>query len=299
MTPVLALDFISPQRLWLMLAVGVLAAVYVALQWRRRHYAVRFTNVALLDKVAPKRPGWRRHLVAALFLATGAFQVIAFAGPQTQSRIPRERATVMLAIDTSLSMDATDVDPSRIEGAKQAATAFLESVPPKINVGLVSFNARAIILVPPSLDRERVRTAISTLTLGNGTAIGDAILSSLEALKAAPPDEQGTQPPAAIVLLSDGKTTVGTPDSEAARIAADAGVPVSTIAFGTPDGRIRSPDTGTYIAVPVDEQALSKIADTTGGQFFGAKSTDELRSIYANIGSAVGAGSVRATAVPR
>ena len=288
MTPVLALDFISPQRLWLMLAVGVLAAVYVALQWRRRHYAVRFTNVALLDKVAPKRPGWRRHLVAALFLATGAFQVIAFAGPQTQSRIPRERATVMLAIDTSLSMDATDVDPSRIEGAKQAATAFLESVPPKINVGLVSFNARAIILVPPSLDRERVRTAISTLTLGNGTAIGDAILSSLEALKAAPPDEQGTQPPAAIVLLSDGKTTVGTPDSEAARIAADAGVPVSTIAFGTPDGRIRSPDTGTYIAVPVDEQALSKIADTTGGQFFGAKSTDELRSIYANIGSAVG-----------
>jgi Ca-activated chloride channel family protein len=288
MTPVLALDFISPQRLWLMLAVGVLAAVYVALQWRRRHYAVRFTNVALLDKVAPKRPGWRRHLVAALFLATGAFQVIAFAGPQTQSRIPRERATVMLAIDTSLSMDATDVDPSRIEGAKQAATAFLESVPPKINVGLVSFNARAIILVPPSLDRERVRTAISTLTLGNGTAIGDAILSSLEALKAAPPDEQGTQPPAAIVLLSDGKTTVGTPDSEAARIAADAGVPVSTIAFGTPDGRIRSPDTGTYISVPVDEQALSKIADTTGGQFFGAKSTDELKSIYGNIGSAVG-----------
>lgn len=288
MTPVLALDFISPQRLWLMLAVGVVAAVYVALQWRRRHYAVRFTNIALLDKVAPKRPGWRRHLVAALFIATGALQVVAFAGPQKQSRIPRERATVILAIDTSLSMDATDVDPSRIAGAKEAALAFVEAVPPKINIGLVSFNARAIILVPPSTDRDRVRTAINGLSLGNGTAIGDAILSSLEALKAAPPDEQGTQPPAAIVLLSDGKTTVGTPDSEAARIAAEAKVPISTIAFGTPDGRIRSPDTGTYISVPVDEEALHRIADATGGSFFGAKSTDELKSIYANIGSAVG-----------
>src|SRR5438477_10773792 len=92
MTPVLALDFISPQRLWLLLVVGVVAAAYVALQWRRRHYAVRFTNVELLDKVAPKRPGWRRHLVAALFLATGALQVIAFAGPERQSRIPRARA---------------------------------------------------------------------------------------------------------------------------------------------------------------------------------------------------------------
>jgi len=288
MTPVFALDFISPQRLWLMLAVGVVAAVYVALQWRRRHYAVRFTNIALLDKVAPKRPGWRRHLVAALFIATGALQVVAFAGPQKQSRIPRERATVILAIDTSLSMDATDVDPSRIAGAKEAALAFVEAVPPKINIGLVSFNARAIILVPPSTDRDRVRTAINGLSLGNGTAIGDAILSSLEALKAAPPDEQGTQPPAAIVLLSDGKTTVGTPDSEAARIAAEAKVPISTIAFGTPDGRIRSPDTGTYISVPVDEEALHRIADATGGSFFGAKSTDELKSIYANIGSAVG-----------
>jgi Ca-activated chloride channel family protein len=288
MTPVLALDFISPQRLWLLLAIVALAAVYVALQWRRRHYAVRFTNVELLDRVAPKRPGWRRHLVAALFLATGALQIIAFAGPEKQSRIPRERATVILAVDVSLSMDATDVEPSRLVGAKEAALSFLDKVPPKINIGLVSFNSRAIILVPPSTDRDRVRTAINNLTLGNGTAIGDAILSSLEALKAAPPDEQGTQPPAAIVLLSDGKTTVGTPDSEAARIAAEAGVPVSTIAFGTQEGRIRSPDTGGSIPVPVDEEALAKIADATGGASFGAESTDELKSVYSNIGSAVG-----------
>ena len=288
MTPVLALDFISPQRLWLLLAVGVLAAVYVALQWRRRSYAVRFTNVDLLDKVAPRRPGWRRHLVAALFLATGALQVVAFAGPEKQSRIPRERATVILAVDVSLSMEATDVEPSRLAGAQEAALSFLDAVPPKINIGLVSFSSRAIILVPPSTDRERVRNAIGDLSLGNGTAIGDAILSSLEALKAAPPDEQGTQPPAAIVLLSDGKTTVGTPDSEAARIAAEAGIPISTIAFGTRQGRIRSPEGGSFISVPVDEEALSRIADATGGATFDAQSTAELKSIYADIGSAVG-----------
>lgn len=288
MTPVFALDFISPQRLWLLLAVGVLAAVYVALQWQRRHYAVRFTNVDLLDKVAPKRPGWRRHLVAALFLTTGALQVVAFAGPEQMSRIPRERATVVLAVDVSLSMDATDVEPSRLAGAKEAALTFLDAVPEKINIGLVSFNSRAVILVPPSIDRDRVRTAINNLELGNGTAIGDAILSSLESLKAAPPDEQGTQPPAAIVLLSDGKTTVGTPDSEAARIAAEAGVPVSTIAFGTRAGRIRSPESGTFIQVPVDEEALESIADATGGASFGAQSTAELKSIYSDIGSAVG-----------
>jgi Ca-activated chloride channel family protein len=288
MTPVFALEFISPGRLWLLLVVAALAAIYAAMQLRRRHYAVRFTNVELLDRVAPKRPGWRRHLVAALFLATGALQIVAFAGPEKQSRIPRERATVILAVDVSLSMDATDVEPSRIAGAKEAALTFVESVPPKINIGLVSFNSRAIILVPPSTDRDRVRTAIDNLELGNGTAIGDAILSSIEALKAAPPDEQGTQPPAAIVLLSDGKTTVGTPDSEAARIASEAGVPVSTIAFGTQEGRIRSPDTGGSIPVPVDEEALSRIADATGGASFGAESTDELKSVYANIGSAVG-----------
>lgn len=288
MTPVFALDFISPMRLWLLLVIAALAGIYAALQWRRRHYAVRFTNVELLDRVAPKRPGWRRHIVAALFLATGALQIVAFAGPEKMSRIPRERATVMLAIDVSLSMDATDVEPSRLVGAQEAALSFLDAVPEKINIGLVSFNSRAIILVPPSTDRDRVRTAIDNLTLGNGTAIGDAILSSLEALKAAPPDEQGTQPPAAIVLLSDGKTTVGTPDSEAARIAAEAGVPVSTIAFGTQEGRIRSPDSGGFIPVPVDEEALSRIADATGGASFGAESTEELKSVYANIGSAVG-----------
>jgi Ca-activated chloride channel homolog len=288
MMPLFALDFISPTRLWLLAAVAAITGVYVALQFRRRHYAVRFTNVDLLDKVAPRRPGWRRHLVAALFLATGAFQVVAFAGPQHMDRIPRERATVMLAIDTSLSMEATDVDPSRIEGAKAAALAFLDSIPSKINVGLVSFSARAIIRVPPSTDRDLIRNSINTLTLGNGTAIGDAIISSLEALKAAPADDKGTQPPAAIVLMSDGKTTAGTPNSEASRQASEAGVPVSTIAFGTPDGRVRIPETGQVISVPVDEDALHQIADDTKGSFYDAQSSAELKAIYENIGSAIG-----------
>lgn len=288
MSPIFALDFLAPERLWLLAALAALAAIYVALQFRRRQYAVRFTNVELLDRVAPKRPGWRRHLVAALFLSAFAAQIVAFAGPQRLGRVPRERATVILAIDTSLSMEATDVEPSRLVGAKEAAKAFLDEVPSRINVGLVSFNGRAIIRVAPSLDRDLVRTAIDSLQLGQGTAIGDAILSSLEALKSAPADETGTQPPAAVVLMSDGKTTIGTPDSEASRVAKESGIPVSTIAFGTNSGTIRNPDTGARQAVPVDAEALQRIADATGGEFFDAQSTEELKSIYTNIGSAIG-----------
>jgi Ca-activated chloride channel family protein len=288
MTNVLALSFLAPGRLWLLVAVVALAGVYAALQTRRKKYAVRFTNVDLLDKVAPKRPGWRRHLVAALFLLSGALQIIAFAGPTRTTEVPRERATVMMAIDTSLSMEATDVQPSRILAAKEAAKTFLDQVPPKINVGLVSFNGRAVVRVPPTIDRNQVRTAIDSLTLGEGTAIGEAILAALEGLKAAPADEQGTQPPAVIVLMSDGKTTTGTPDSEAVRLAGEAGVPVSTIAFGTAEGTILLPGSSQSVRVPVDEQALEEIATATSGSFYDAQSAAELREVYRNIGSAVG-----------
>lgn len=289
MSPLFALEFISPRRLWLLVAVAGLAALYVFVQLRRKQYAVRFTNVDLLDKIAPKRPGWRRHMVAAFFISTFLFQVVAFAGPQRLGRVPRERATVILALDVSLSMEATDVAPSRIEGAKEAAKVFLEQVPPKINVGLVTFNQRAIIRVAPTIDRDLVVRAIDGLQLGTGTAIGDAIISSLEALKSAPTDETGTQPPAVIVLMSDGKTTYGTPDSEAIQRAKDVGIAVSTIAFGTQGGTIRNPESsGGRLNVPVDEEALRRIAVETQGEFFDAQSTEELKSIYSNLGSAVG-----------
>ena len=284
----LALEFSEPVRLWLLAAVAGLLAAYVALQFTRRKYTVRFTNIALLDKVAPKGPGVRRHVVAAGFLLCIGLQVLAFAGPRRIERVPRERATVMLAIDVSLSMQATDVAPSRIEGAKEAAKAFLEELPAKFNVGLVSFSRTAVVKVSPTKDHQQVLAAIDTLQLGEGTAIGDAIVASLDAIKTVPADEEGTPPPAVIIVMSDGKTTYGTPDELATARAADAGITVSTIAFGTPNGTITLPSERTPVAVPADREALAKIARDSGGTAYGAESTAELKEVYKGIGSSVG-----------
>ncbi len=284
----LAIEFSEPVRLWLLAAVAGLLAAYVAVQFTRRKYAVRFTNLALLDKVAPKGPGIRRHVVAAGFLVCIGLQVLAFAGPQRVERVPRERATVMLAIDVSLSMQATDVAPSRIEGAKEAAKAFLDELPAKFNVGLVSFSRTAVVKVSPTKDHQQILAAIDTLQLGEGTAIGDAIVASLDAIKSVPADEEGTPPPAVIIVMSDGKTTYGTPDELATARAAEAGITVSTIAFGTPDGTITLPSERTPVAVPADREALAKIANDSGGTAYDAETTAELKEVYQGIGSSVG-----------
>jgi Ca-activated chloride channel family protein len=284
----LAIEFSQPNRLWLLAAVAGLLAAYVAVQFTRRKYAVRFTNLDLLDKVAPKGPGLRRHAVAAGFLACIGLQVLAYAGPQRVERVPRERATVMLAIDVSLSMQATDVDPSRIEGAKSAAKTFLEQLPAKFNVGLVSFSRTAVVKVAPTKDHQQVLAAIDTLQLGEGTAIGDAIVASLDAIKTVPADEEGTPPPAVIIVMSDGKTTYGTPDDMATARAAEAGITVSTIAFGTPEGTITLPNERNPVPVPADREALAKIAHDSGGTAYDAESTAELNDVYKDIGSSVG-----------
>jgi Ca-activated chloride channel family protein len=290
-------NFTSPERLWILLAVVAAAAAYVVLQITRRHtYAVRFTNLDLLDKVAPSQPRWRKHVVAGTFLACLALQVIAFAQPTRSEKVPRERATVILAIDVSLSMEATDVAPSRLEGAKIAAKAFLDQVPARLNVGLVAFSQAASIRVSPTTDRDAVRQAIDALTLGSGTGMGEAISASLEAIKQAPGvDDSGKAPPGVIVLMSDGKPT-GTSEAEANnRVengiaqAKAADVPISTIAFGTPTGSIADPRTpGARIAVPADPATLAHIADATGGKTFDAQSTEALTKVFTDIGSAVG-----------
>jgi Ca-activated chloride channel family protein len=281
------MTFLSPERLLLLIVVGVLAIGYLVLQGRRRTYAVRFTNVELLDSVAPRMPGWRRHVPAALFLVAAGLMVVAFARPARNTDVARERATVILAIDTSLSMEADDVVPNRIEGAREAALVFLETVPDRLNVGLVSFNGIATVRVPPTLNHDSVARAIENLDLGEATAIGEAIFASLEAIEAQLPDADGTRPPARIVLMSDGFTTAGRPDELGIEAARTAGVPVSTIAFGTDRGVIDVPEEG-LVPVPVDTDALAAIADGTGGQFFAAASTDELEAIYTDIGSSVG-----------
>ena len=248
---------------------------------------MRFTNLALLDQVAPKRPGWRRHVPAALFLLAMSTLILGFAQPARDVKVPRERATIMLALDTSLSMEATDVSPSRIEAAQSAAKAFVDQLPARINLGLVTFNGNASLRVTPTTDREAVKQAIDDAQLGERTAIGEAIFTSLDALKQVPASD-GTEVPARIVLMTDGTTTDGRSNDSAVAAAKEANVPVSTIAFGTDAGTITIPQEPLPIPVPVDKEALKSIAADTNGKFYSAASESELKQVYDNIGSSVG-----------
>lgn len=281
-------DFLAPQLLWLLLAVPALLVAYVLLQRRRRRLAVRFTNLELLAQVAPRRPGWRRHAAAAGLLASLALLVLAAARPVQEVQVPRERATIVLAVDVSLSMRATDVDPTRLAAAQAAARNFVADLPDRLNVGLVTFAAAGRVVVPPTTEHAAVERALADLELSEYTAIGEAIFTALDAVRQAPPnpDDPEAPVPAAIVLLSDGETTVGRPNSDGVRAAVDAGVPVSTIAFGTPAGTVEI--NGVLQPVPVDVQALEEIARGTGGRAYAAASADELAEVYADIGSDVG-----------
>jgi len=282
------LVFQHPGRLWLLLAVVVAIIIYVLVQLRQRQYAVRFTNVDLIDKVAPEGPGWYRHIPTALFMGGMIGGILAFADPAAVQAVPSERATVIMAIDTSLSMMADDVSPTRIDGAKDAAQGFVDDLPPEINLGLVSFNGIATIRIPPTTNRAAVKAAIADLDLGEATAIGEAIFASLQAIDDMLPEEGVALPPARVVLMSDGETTVGRQDELAIEAARQAAIPISTIAFGTDGGEIVLEGDPRPIPVPVNEGALELIADGTGGEFFTAVSTDELRDVYTDIGSAVG-----------
>ena len=279
-------SFIAGTRLWLLVGVGGLAIIYVLAQLQRRAYAVRFTNLELLDKVAPSRPGWRRHLSATGFLLALVALVVAFARPAQDTEVPKEQATVVMAIDTSLSMEATDVRPTRLDGAKDAAISFIEELPPNLNLGVVSFNGIATIRVRPSTNHAAAIAAVDSLELGPATAIGEAVFASLDAIKLVT-DENGLTPPARIVLMSDGETTVGRPDEDAVEAAQQAGIPVSTIAFGTDGGVIVLPEEPRPIPVPVNRDKLETIAADTGGGFFTAVSTDELAAVYRDIGSQI------------
>ncbi len=281
------MKFIAEARLWLLLLVGALVVAYFMTQARRRRDTVRFTNVALLASVAPKRPGWRRHLPAAALLAALSLLVVGFARPTRAVKVPREQATVMLAIDVSASMQATDVAPSRFAAARDAARAFTEHLPARFRLGLLSFSGSATVLVPPTNDRAPVLQSLDNLRLGPRTAIGEAIFAALDTV-ASSVDQvpNAKRPPARIVLLSDGATTAGRPNANAAAAAAEAKVPVSTIAFGTDAGTVVVD--GRLIQVPVDRDALREVADTTKGSFFKAASGEELRHVYDDIGSQIG-----------
>jgi Ca-activated chloride channel homolog len=281
-----SLSFLAPARLWLLLAVGALLAAYVVLQRRRPAYAVRFTELELLASVAPRSPGWRRHVPAGLLLLALVALTAAFARPEADVAVPRERATVVVALDVSLSMQATDVDPDRITAARASASAFVDGLPDQFAVGLVSFSGVAQVVVPPTPDHDAVRRAVEQLQLAPSTAIGEAVFAALDAIAMVPGEPGQEPPPARIVLLSDGTSTVGRPLEAAVAAAVDAGVPVSTIAYGTPAGTVEVQ--GRLIPVPVDVPALERLAESTGGTAFTAESGEQLSEVYDDIGSQVG-----------
>jgi Ca-activated chloride channel homolog len=283
--------FLAPGWLWLLLAVAALLAVYLVLQLRRRAFAVRFANLDLLGKLAPKRPGWRRHLAFAALLLALASLTTAMAKPTKDTRVPRDRATVMMAIDVSLSMRAEDVSPNRLEAAQAAAKEFVGLLPPRINLGLVTFSGTATVAVSPTTDRASVLRAIDNVELAERTAIGEAMFSSLDAIKTFQAQLEGSDPaegnaPARIVLLSDGSNTWGRSPEQAVGAAKQASVPVSTIAFGTDTGFIDLE--GQRVVVPVDHEKLKEIADGTGGSYYAAASAEELSSVYRDLGSQIG-----------
>ncbi|MBX6356934.1 MAG: VWA domain-containing protein [Micromonosporaceae bacterium] len=276
------------QPWWLLSVVPVLAvaAAYVWRQLRRRAYAVRFTNVDLLKSLAPKGLGWRRHLAAGAFLVALLALATGMARPSVDAKEPLERATVMLAIDVSLSMEADDVQPNRLAAAQEAAKEFVRQLPDSYNLGLVSFAKSANVLVSPTKDHESVIQAIDGLQLAEATATGEAVFTCLQAIQSVPADGADGPPPARIVLLSDGYRTYGRTIEEAATAASNANVPVSTIAFGTDTGVV---DIGGQLQrVPVDRLSLAQLAETTSGFFYEAASAGELKRVYEDMGSSIG-----------
>jgi Ca-activated chloride channel family protein len=282
------LAFAAPHRLWLLVGVLALAAAYVWVHARRRQVAQRFASPEMLPLLtpSPKRGARRwRHALAMLFLAVVVLSTLGAAQPTVPGKEQRKQATIIVAIDVSDSMGATDVNPTRIAAAEAAARQFVQDLPANFDVGLVTAGAAPQILVSPTKAHQDVLNALMTLKLSPGTALGDAIFTSLAALpKVADPSTTATDAharAARIVLLSDGVTTTGRPDAEAIAAAKEAGVPVSTIGFGTANATVQS--AGQTVSVPVDTTALEAIAKGTDGTFFKAATAAQLRSIYDQI----------------
>lgn len=291
-------DFLHPGRLWLLVGVAILAVAHVVVSLLRQRAAIRFTQADMLHTVAPKRPGWRRHVVAGAQLLGVTAAVIAVAQPVNREVIrPETEGRIMILFDVSLSMEATDVSPSRLAAAQEEALAFVDSVRDDVEVGLVSFSGAVHVEQQPTLDRNRVKRSIERLSLDEATAIGDALYTGVNVLTSAagsgdgdPTDGDADETegasdssPGVIVLLSDGETTFGRDTVEGGEIAQAANVPVFTIAFGTDEGTITDPRSGQTVDVPVQPGPLREVAELTGGQAYEAGSETELSKAYDDI----------------
>ena len=281
------LEFKTPERLWVLLALPVLIIAYLVLMRLKGRTSLRFTNTGVLGRVIGSQRRWTRHIAVAMSLCSLVALGLAWAQPLGTEKVPRERATVVLAIDTSLSMQATDVEPNRLEAAKAAALQFVDALPDSYNVSLVSLNGSPSVVMPPSTDRGALQRAINTLELKEGTAIGDSLDVSLKAIADAPPPDEGSEPvPAMIVMLSDGGNTQGADPSEGASRAKQAGVPVFTIAYGTQNGYVDLD--GKRHNVAPDTEVLRSISAATNGESVTADSASSLNEAYKKFGSSVG-----------
>jgi len=297
------MSFTWPLVLTALLLLPVLVVAFLWYERRRRAGGARFGNPDLLPNAIDLEPGKVRYLPLAVLLLALAAMIVGVARPKATVSVPREEATVVLAIDVSRSMKAEDIEPTRLDAARAAARAFLEQAPEKFRVGVVSFATQALVAVPPTEDRTLVLDALDSLTPGEGTAIGDAVALSLQVGRpepeASPEGGSGSEsesgqepPPRSILLLSDGKRDGGAVDpAEAAKEAQAQGVPVHTVLVGTPEGVVEERLVGGYtriIHVPPSPETLQQLSAATGGQMFTAVDAEQLRAVYADLGSRLG-----------
>jgi len=309
-------SFVWPLALLGLLIVPLALFAYLAVQRRRPQYAARFTNLDLLANVVDKTPGWRRHVPSALYLLALVGLLTALARPQMTLATPKEEATVLLVMDVSGSMNAEDVEPTRMAAAQLAGKTLVEALPEGFRIGLITFSTGTRTLVEPTTDRELVNNALDSLVPNGGTAMGDAIVHAVESARllqndgvlsstssvtpSSTPDrrneraagDEAEDEPVIIILLSDGFNTAGSTDPlDATESAIEAGLPIFTIALGTPDGVALVTDSQgrqRTVRVPPDEETLAEIAELTEARFFSAPTAEELQSVYEDLGSKIG-----------
>ena len=285
------MSFGAPLFLAGLALVPLAAWLYVRHVRARRAQAARFANPALMPAVAPRRPGWRAHVPIAVYAIALSALLVGLARPQRTVAVPVEQATVMLTTDVSGSMLAEDVRPDRLTAARDAAERMVDRLPEGIRAGLVAFNHRARVMQSPTADHALVVERIRALESSGGTATGDGITAALNAVRAATPPG-GRRPPAAILLLSDGESTRGRDELDAAREAARLKIPVYTVALGTEQGTIEVERPGGQGGtetrrVPPDRASLAQIATITKGRSFNATGAAQLDAIYERLGSQV------------
>ena len=303
------MTFDAPLWILVALAVPVLFGVQWAMQRRRMRYSISYSNTSVLANVATKS-SWRRGVPVALFAMAFLVLALGMAKPQAQVAVPRDEATIILAVDVSGSMQAEDVSPDRMTAAKKAASSFINRLPERFRIALVAFSDVADVLAQPTIDRSSTLDALATLEAEGGTAMGQALIESIQLVQddrdrltlptpSISPSPETTPSPApderervsAVLLLSDGYNTTGVSPLTAAVEARDLDIPVYSIALGTPDGVVSVPDqfgNQRVLPVPPDYATLESIATTTDGEYFEAPTDEDLQSVYASLGERIG-----------